>query len=111
MSQLSRNLTSLREHLGLKVKDVQEELNRMGLPVAYSTVAGWFNGSRGVRGMKNLRALCEVLQTDMNGLTGDDAEVTDGPMETMVVRDLRELSEDQQEAVLALIRTMRGAGR
>lgn len=108
MSQLSRNLTALRKGLGLTVQDVQEALNRKGMPVAYSTVAGWFNGSRGVRAMEHLRALCEVLQTDMNGLTGDDAEVTDGPVETMVVRDLRQLSEGQQEAVLALIRTMRG---
>lgn len=109
MSQLSQNLTARRESLGLSVPEVHAALNRRGYPVAFSTVAGWFNGSRGVRSMEHLKALCEILETDMNALTGDDVEVTEGPMEATVVRDLRGLTPPQREAVLALIRSMRGS--
>lgn len=108
MSQLSLNLTARRESLGLTVPDVHAQLNRRGFPVAFSTVAGWFNGSRGVRKMEHLKALCAILQTDLNTLTGDDIEVAEGPIDATVVRELRDLSQVQREAVLAVIRTMRG---
>lgn len=108
MSQLSRNLNALRKARGLTVEQVQDALARKGIPVAYSTVAGWFNGNRGVGSMEHLKALAAILETDMNGLTGDEAEVTEGPLETMVIRDLRALSPEQKEAVLGVIRTMKG---
>jgi transcriptional regulator with XRE-family HTH domain len=107
MSILSANLTARRESLGLSVTDVHARLEQRGVEVAYSTVAGWFNGSRGVRGMENLKALCAVLETDMNTLTGDDIEVVEGKVEVTVARAMRELEPMQQEAVLALIRAMR----
>lgn len=107
MSQLSDNLTARRETLGLNVPQVHQELNRRGVPVAFSTVAGWFNGSRGVRNMEHLKALCEVLQTDLNTLTGDEAEVAEGPIPATIVRELAGLSPTQQEAVLATIRAMK----
>src|SRR5690606_40314547 len=43
------NLSARREQLGLTVPQVHQELNRRGIDVAFSTVAGWFNGSRGGR--------------------------------------------------------------
>jgi transcriptional regulator with XRE-family HTH domain len=107
MSQLSDNLTARRESLGLSVTDVHSALNRAGFPVAFSTVAGWFNGSRGVRKMEHLKALCAVLQTDLNTLAGDEVEVAEGKVEASVVREMRELSETQREAVLALVRSMK----
>lgn len=108
MSQLSDNLTARREALGLSVPQVHQELNRLGFPVAFSTVAGWFNGSRGVRKMEHLKALCGVLQTDLNALTGEEIEVAEGPIPASIVRELAELTPLQKEAVLATIRAMKG---
>ena len=109
MTLLSDNLTARREALNLTVPEVHAQLNRRGFPVAFSTVAGWFNGSRGVRKMEHLRALCAILQTDLDALTRDEIEVAEGPVDAIVVREIRELSPAQREAVLAVIRSMRAA--
>lgn len=108
LSKLSDNLTNRREQLGLTVPEVHARLVRSGTEVAFSTVAGWFNGSRGVRSMEHLKALCKVLETDLNSLTGDDVEVAEGPEEVTLAREIRELRPAQREAVLALVRSMRG---
>lgn len=107
MSQLSDNLTAQRDRLGMSVSDVHAALNRKGFPVAFSTVAGWFNGSRGVRKMEHLKALCAVLQTDLNTLAGDEVEVAEGRIEASVVREMRDLDETQREAVLAIVKSMK----
>ena len=107
MSRLSDNLTARREQLGLKVADVHRRLTQAGHQVEYSTVAGWFNGSRGVRNMDHLKALCSILQSDLNSLAGAEIEVAEGPLESTVVRELRDLTPEQREAVLALIRSMK----
>lgn len=58
--------------------------------------------------MEHLRALCDVLQTDLNTLTGDEAEVAEGPVPASIVRELAKLSPSQQETVLAVIKGMQG---
>lgn len=108
MSQLSSNLTARRDALGLTVPQVHAALTRAGTDVAESTVYGWFNGSRGIRKMEHLKALCAVLETDLNAMLGDEIEVAEGPVEATIVRELKDLQPAQREAVLALIRTMRG---
>ena len=108
MSLLSDNLTARRIDRGLSGPQVHQELNRRGFPVAFTTVAGWFNGRRGVRKMEHLKALCAVLQTDLNTLTGDEIEVAEGPVPASIVRELADLSPVQKEAVLATIRAMKG---
>lgn len=108
MTQLAANLTARREELNLSVPDVHAELNRRGFPVAFSTVAGWFNGNRGVRSMEHLKALCGILQTDLNTLAGDEVEIAEGPLDSTVIRELRGLTPTQREAVLALVRSMKG---
>lgn len=108
MSQLSDNLTARRDKLGMSVPEVHAAMNRMGFDVAFSTVAGWFNGNRGVRKMEHLKALCVVLQTDLNSLGSDEIEFADGKVEASVIRELRDLTPAQQEAVLALVRSMKG---
>lgn len=108
MTQLSDNLTARRDRLGMTVPEVHAAMNRLGFDVAFSTVAGWFNGNRGVRNMEHLKALCVVLQTDLNTLAGDEIEIADGKVEATVVRELREITPAQREAVLALIRSMKG---
>jgi transcriptional regulator with XRE-family HTH domain len=109
MSLLSSNLTARRESLGLDVKQVHQALNRRGVDVAYSTVAGWFNGNRGVRNMEHLKALCAVLETDLNSLVSGEMEVVEDALRISVVREMDSLTEAQREAVLALVRSMRGS--
>lgn len=108
MSQLARNLTAQREKAGLTVTQVHVALNRLGYAVAFSTVAGWFNGSRGVRSMEHLKALCAILQTDLDTLTGDTIEISEGPISATIAREAKGLPMAQQEMVLALIRSMKG---
>lgn len=108
MSQLSANLTARRIALGLNVPQVHAALNERGIDVAFSTVAGWFNGNRGVRNMEHLKALCSILQTDINAMTGGEIEVVEDVVGISVAREMQELTPTQQEAVLALIRSMKG---
>jgi len=108
MSAISSNLTARRDGLGLTVPQVHAALTLRGIQVAESTVYGWFNGSRGVRSMEHLKALCEVLQTDLNTITGDEIRIAEGPVPVSIVRELEGLSQTQKEAVLATIRAMKG---
>lgn len=107
MSLLSNNLTAQRESLGLTVPAVHQELNRRGVPVAFSTVAGWFNGNRGIRNMDHLKALCDVLKTDMDSMTKGEIELSEESLEIQLVREVRHLSPSQQEMIVALARSMR----
>lgn len=109
MKPLAVNLTARREALGLTVPQVHDALSARGYEVAFSTVAGWFNGNRGVRKMEHLKALCAILQTDLNSLTGDEVEVAEGPMDATIAREVRDLPAAQKEAVLALVRTMKAS--
>ena len=111
MSRLALNLSARRESLDMTVEDVTRLLNERGVDVAYSTVAGWFNGNRSERWkMDHLKALCDVLQTDLNTMAGDEAHVVEGKVPVSVARELANLSPAQQEAVLALVRSMKGGG-
>ena len=79
MSHLSDNLTARRKSLGMTVKDVMLAMSRRGFSVGFSTVAGWFNGNRGIRKMEHLVALCEVLRSDLQRITKGDIEIADQP--------------------------------
>lgn len=107
LSRFALNLNARREALGLEVKDVAAELNRRGLGVAYSTVAAWFNGNRGERWkVKELKALLDILQTDLDSMSSDGFEVIDEPLIAKAARTLSTLSAEQQQAVLAIIESM-----
>jgi transcriptional regulator with XRE-family HTH domain len=108
MSKLSDKLTARREAMGMEVKDVVAELNRRGLDLAYSTVAGWLNGSRAVRWkVEELKALLDVLGTDLESITDDEVQVVEGAERIAIAREAAELTPMQQQAVLALIRSMK----
>ena len=108
MSQFAHKLNRHRERLDMTVPEVHRALLALGVDVAESTVYGWFNGSRGVRKMEHLRALCTVLQTDLNELTSDDIAVTQGPLPATIAREAAMLAPAQQELVLALVRSLSG---
>lgn len=107
MSQFASNLTSRRDSLGLTVDHVVAELNRRGHSLAYSTVAGWFNGSRGKRwDVEELKALLDILQTDLQAMTGGEAELVEGSaVKVELARRLRDLPDAQAQALLALLAT------
>lgn len=106
MSQLARNLNTLRDALGMTVPDVHRALEARGVDVAESTVYSWFNGSRGVRKMQHLKALCAILQTDLNAIGGDEIEVTEGAVPVTIAREIAALDEASQQLVLALVRSL-----
>lgn len=80
-----------------------------GVDVAESTVYSWFNGSRTVRKMDHLKALCAVLQTDLNAMGGDDIEVAEGALKVTLAREISALDEASQQLVLALVRSLKKA--
>lgn len=110
VSQFIPNLNARRESLGLDVKDVAAELNRRGFPVAYPTVAGWFNGNRGKRwDVDELAALLDILKTDLQTMAGKDAVLVETKVPALAAIEMEHLPEAQQQAILAMIRTMRGS--
>lgn len=109
MSQFQLNLKHRRESLGLKVEDVADELNRRGFDLHYSTVAGWLNGSRGGRWkVEELYALLDILQTDLKAMAGNEAELVEEAVPAMTARAMRELDATQQQAILAMVQSMKG---
>jgi len=103
------SLSAKREALGLSVVQVHQELNRRGIPVAFSTVASWFNGNRGVRKMEHLKALCDVLRTTLDELARDEIEIAEQPEAIVILRELEKLTPVQREAVLAMVRAMQSS--
>lgn len=109
LSQFATNLNARREAIGLEVKDVAAEMNRRGFDLAYSTVAGWFNGNRGKRwDLKELEALLDVLKTDFHSMAGGEAELIEMRVPAMTARAMEDLTEAQQQAVFAMVRSMKG---
>ena len=107
LSQFIANLRARREALKLSIEQITDALNTRGITVAYQTVAAWFNGSRGSRWkVDELRALLDVLETDLDAMAGN-AELVEEPIAASVAREMRSLSEAQQQAILAMIRSMR----
>lgn len=91
----------------MTVQDVTAELNRRGIAVAYSTVAGWFNGSRGERWkVDELMALMDVLRTNVQAMQGDEVELVEAPVPAATARAMKDLTPEQQQAVLAMVTSM-----
>lgn len=109
VSQFAYNLNKRRDELGLEVKDVAEELQRRGIKVVYSTVASWFNGTRGKRwDVDELATLLDILQTDLKAMGGNSAELIEQPVPAMTAREMESLTPTQQQAILAMVRSMKG---
>ena len=108
MSKISDNLTARRDSLRMTVEDVVAALASRGIVRAYSTVASWFNGTRGSRwDMEELKALLDVLQTDLDAITQGEVELVEEKLPAATAREMRGLSEEQQQVVLAMVRAMR----
>lgn len=107
MSTLSENLNRRRVELKLSVPDVTAALQRMGIEVAYSTVAAWFNGGRKPKDMEHLKALCATLDTSISEMAGEDPEFAQNAFETKLLEETRLLEPTQREAVMAIVASMR----
>lgn len=106
MSRFTDNLTARMRALGMNTQDVTAALNQRGINVAYSTVAGWLNGSRGERwAVKELQGVLDVLQTDLAAMAGE-AELVEAPVPAMTAREMQKLTPEQQQAVLAMVKSM-----
>lgn len=109
MSQFTDNLTARMKELGMELGDLTAELNRRGFDVAYSTVAGWLNGSRGERWkVDELQGLLDALQTDLAAMAGH-AELVEAPVPAITAREMQRLTPEQQQAVLAMVKAMTGS--
>jgi hypothetical protein len=107
LSRFCENLNAQRDKLGLRIEDVTAELNRRGFSVSYSTVAGWFNGSRGTRWkVDELRTLLDILQTDLDAMAGE-AELVEEPIPAATAKEMRALTLAQQQAILAMVKSMK----
>lgn len=61
--------------------------------------------------MDHLRALCAILQTDLNKMVGGEIEVMEGAVDVAIARAARDLTDAQKELLLALARSLNsGAG-
>ena len=107
MSELSNNLFCRRVELGYSVPQVHKALGLIGVTVAESTVAAWFNGGRRPQDMQHLKALCKVLRTTISEMAGEDPEFAKNSLESALLAESREIDPSQLEAVLAIMRTMR----
>jgi hypothetical protein len=58
--------------------------------------------------MEELKALLDVLQTDLDTITQGEVELIEERVPAITAREMRDLSEEQQQAVLAIVRSMRG---
>lgn len=110
MKSFQSNLTKRRDELGMTVEDVVAAMNAKGFPVAYQTVAGWFNGSRGRRWkVDELLALMDVLRTELEVMKSGEAELVEEPVPAATAREMRGLTAAQQQAILTMVRSMRGS--
>lgn len=111
MDTFTSQLNARRQAMNMSVQDVASALQLQGLTVAYSTVAAWFNGGRGERWEPvTLHAVLTLLQTDLPTVLGGDAPKAPdftSPIYNATARELASLSEQQQVAVLALIKSFR----
>lgn len=108
MSKFLNNLNAQRDRLQLTVAEVAAELNRRGIPVAYQTVVGWFNGNRGARWkVEELKALLDILQTDLQAMSEGEAELVEDPVPAATAKEMKGLTAEQQQAILAMVRSMR----
>jgi len=110
MSLFTDNLTARMKGLDMDLGQVTAELNRRGINVGYSTVAGWLNGNRGTRwDVKELQGLLDVLQTDLAAMAGQ-AELVEAPIPAVTAKEMQKLTPAQQESILALVKAMTSSG-
>lgn len=103
MRPLAAKLTAARKAKNLTVSAVA----RMMPEVARSTVGHWFTGERQPQ-MDNLKRLAEILEISAAALVADEPDYASTAEEKMGLQMLREMSAEQRQAMLAVMKTMTG---
>ena len=108
MRTLHENLDNRRLSLGLTIAQVHARLSVRGFSFNPSTVGHWFTGRGKPRKMEHLKALCEVLETSISEMAGEDPEFAQNGFESALLSEIRKMSPAQREAMLAMIRANNG---
>lgn len=108
MRPLYVNLTVRRKELGLKIAEVHAKLTLLGHELSPSTVGHWFTKRGKPRNMEHLKALCQVLQTSISEMAGEDPEFAQNGFESTLLKESRGMSPAQREAILAIIKANKG---
>jgi hypothetical protein len=58
--------------------------------------------------MDELRALLDILQTDLDSITEGQVELVEEKLPAATAREMLSLSDEQQQLVLAMVRSMKG---
>ena len=108
MRPLYVNLNVRRKELGLTIAKIHEQLSLKGFELNPSTVGHWFTKRGKPREMEHLKALCEVLQTSISEMAGEDPEFAQNGFESTLLKESRTMSPAQREAILAIIKANKG---
>lgn len=101
-SQLAANIQTLLKRKGMKARELADKMG-----VHESTLSLWMSGGRTPR-VQNLRKIAEALEVEVAELWNGPEATPATPVQAAVIDEMNHLTPAQQEAVLALIRTMRG---
>lgn len=104
MRTLHENLEARRKELGMTIAKVHAKLALKGVNLSASTVGHWFNGRGKPREMDHLKALCEVLETSISEMAGEDPEFARNGFESTLLKEIRNMRQAQREAMLAMIK-------
>lgn len=102
MTPIPSRLRAALDAAGMTARDLAARLG-----MNESTVSLWLSGGRTPR-MKNLVKIAEVLQIEVTELWDGPEAVPTNPVQMALLDEISGLSPAQQEALLALARTMRG---
>lgn len=101
MSDLPAMLRAARDTGGFTNRDLAEKIGR-----DESTVSLWMSGKRTPR-MKNLQELARAMGVEMAELWSGPEAVPVTAAQAAVLEEMSHLDETQQEAIAALVRSMR----
>lgn len=101
MSDLPAMLRAARDKSGFTSRDLAEKIGR-----SESTVSLWMSGKRTPR-MKNLEQLAHVMGVEMNELWEGPEATPATAAQALVLEEMNQLTELQQEAVAAIVRSMK----
>lgn len=94
-------LRAARDRGGFTNRDLAEKIGR-----DESTVSLWMSGKRTPR-MKNLQDLARVMGVEMAELWSGPEAIPATAAQAAVLEEMSHLDETQQEAIAALVRSMR----
>jgi transcriptional regulator with XRE-family HTH domain len=108
MRTLHENLELRKRELRLTIGQIHAKLALLGVNVSPSAVGHWFNGRGKPRDMDHLKALCEVLETSISVMAGEDPEFARNGFESTLLKESRNMNPAMREAVLAIIKANKG---